>query len=127
MTLVTALYAGILGLIGIGIGIVAGRTRGKAHISIGDGGNLEMMTAMRRQANFIENVPVALILIGLLEMNGVGSAAIHGLGAGLVVSRLSHAFGFRADGRFAPLRAIGAGGSTLILVIASIWAITLYF
>jgi hypothetical protein len=126
MTLVTTLYAGILGLIGIGLAIACGRIRGKSHISIGDGGNLEMMTAMRRQANFIEVVPLALILIGLLEMNGVGSGAIHGLGAGLVVVRLCHAFGFRADGRFAPLRAIGAGGSTLILVITSIWAIVLY-
>jgi hypothetical protein len=126
MTLITAFYAGILGLIAIGIAIVAGRTRGTTGILIGDGGNVEMITAMRRHANFIEVVPLTLLLILLLELNGVSGTAIHGLGAGLVFVRLCHAIGFRADQKLIPLRTIGAAGSTLILLIASVWAIALY-
>jgi uncharacterized membrane protein YecN with MAPEG domain len=126
MTLITAFYAGILGLIAIGISIAAGRTRGTSGILIGDGGNIELIAAMRRHANFVEYVPLTLILIGLLEMNGVSNTAIHGLGAGLVFVRLCHAIGFRADQKLMPLRTIGAAGSTLILLISSIWAITLY-
>jgi uncharacterized membrane protein YecN with MAPEG domain len=125
--IVTALYAGILGLVSIGIAVAVGRVRTSTGISIGDGGNLEMIAAMRRHANFIEFVPLSLILIGLLEANGVASAAIHGLGGGLVVARLAHAFGYRADGTLGTFRAIGAIGSTLILAVASAWAIVVFF
>ncbi len=127
MPTISTFYAGLLGLIMMGIALAAGRVRGASGISIGDGGNLELIAAMRRHANFIEFVPLCLILIGMLEMNGVGSGAIHGLGGGLVVARLCHAFGYRADGSLAALRTIGAGGSTLILVVASIWAVTTFF
>jgi len=127
MPAITALYAGLLGLMAIGIALAVGRARGSSGVSIGDGGNLEVITAMRRHANFVEFVPITLLLIGLLELNGVGGTAIHGLGGGLVLVRLSHAIGFRADESLQILRAIGAGGSVLILLISSVWCITLFF
>jgi len=127
MAAITALYAGLLGLIAIGLAIAVGRTRGSTGVSVGDGGNLELIAAMRRHANFVEFVPITLIMFGLLELNGVGSTAIHALGGGLVVARLSHAIGFRADESLQSFRAIGAVGSTLILLVASIWAITTFF
>lgn len=127
MPTITALYAGLLGLMSIGIAVAVGRVRGSTGISIGDGGNLELIAAMRRHANFVEFVPLSLILIGLLELNGVGSTAIHALGAGLVFARLCHAVGFRTDDSMKALRPIGAVGSTLIVAVSSIWAITLFF
>lgn len=87
------------------------------------------ITAMRRHANFVECVPLALILIALLEMNGVAGGAIHGLGAGLVLARLSHAFGYRAnnaDKSKVIFRGIGAVGSSLIIIVTSVWAITVF-
>lgn len=127
MPIITALYAGLLGLMSIGIAVAVGKVRGSTGISIGDGGNLELIAAMRRHANFVEFVPLSLILIGLLELNGVGSTAIHALGAGLVFARLCHAVGFRTDDSMKALRPIGAVGSTLIVAVSSIWAITLFF
>jgi uncharacterized membrane protein YecN with MAPEG domain len=127
MAVITALYAGLLGLMAIGIAIAVGRARGSSGVSIGDGGNLEVIAAMRRHANFVEFVPITLIVIGLLELNGVDGTAIHALGGGLVIARLSHAIGYRADESLLILRAIGAFGSILILLVASIWAITLFF
>jgi uncharacterized membrane protein YecN with MAPEG domain len=125
--LITTLYAGILGVMAIGIAVAVGRTRASSGISIGDGSNVELIVAMRRHANFIEFVPMTLIVIGLLELSGVGSTVIHVLGGGLVVARLSHAIGFRTDESLQILRSIGAVGSVLILLVASIWAITLAF
>lgn len=50
----------------------------------------ELLLAMRRHANFIEFVPLALVLvlvlIAMLELNGVSTTASHALGAGLVVT-----------------------------------------
>ena len=124
---VTALYAGLLGILSLAIAFRAGSTRSKLDISIGDGGNPELMLAMRRHANFVEFVPLALILIGLLEMNGVAALAIHLLGGGLFVFRICHAVGLKADSMSSLPRGIGAGGSTLVVAVASIWAIVVFF
>ncbi len=127
MPVVTLLYAGLLGLMAIAVAVPAGRLRGITGISVGDGGNPDLILAMRRHANFIEFVPIALILIGLLEMNGVSANAIHGLGGALVVFRVCHAFGLKGDNMNNPLRGIGAGGSTLLVIVASVWAIVKFF
>ncbi len=123
MATITLLYAGLLGLVSIVIGAAAGRMRGKAGVSIGDGGNDALLLAMRRHANFVEWVPITLILIGLLELQGVNSTAIHGFGASLVIFRICHALGLKADTMAGMGRAIGAGGNALLLLILSIWAI----
>jgi uncharacterized membrane protein YecN with MAPEG domain len=127
MVEITAFYAGLLGLMSIGIMLVIGRIRGATGISVGDGGNLELIAAMRRHANFVEFVPLCLILIAFLELNGVGSTAIHALAGGLFFARLCHAIGFRTDDSLKALRPIGAIGSTLVLAVSSIWAMTLLF
>ena len=124
---ITALYAGVLGLMAVYLAFLAGSLRGKTQISIGDGGNPELLLAMRRHANFIEFVPLCLVLIGVLEMNGAPTAALHGLGASLVVCRVAHAVGLQADTMQGIGRLIGAGGSTIVLVVASIWAVTTFF
>ena len=124
---ITLLYAGLLGIISLALSFFAGSMRGKTGISIGDGGNQEMLLAMRRHANFVEYVPLALILIGLLEFNGVSSTAIHSLGGALVVCRLAHAQGLRADTMAGLGRLIGAAGTALITLVASVWAIVIYF
>lgn len=127
MPTVTTFYAGLLGLMSVAIAIVVGRVRGKADVSIGDGGNVDLIAAMRRHANFVEVVPLALILIGVLELNGVGKSAIHGLGASLVIARLCHAVGYGTNDSLVTLRIFGAAVSTLIILVASIWAITVFF
>ena len=124
---ITILYAGLLGLLSIVLSFFAGSLRGKTKISVGDGGNQELLLAMRRHANFTEYVPLALILIGLLEYSGVSATAIHVLGAGLLVARIAHAIGLKADSIEGVGRLVGAAGTALITVVASIWCIVVYF
>jgi uncharacterized protein len=126
MPTVTSLYAGILGLMLIGVAFPAGMLRGKLNVSVGDGGNPALLLAMRRHANFVEWVPLALILIGSLELNHVRPAAIHALGAALVAARLSHALGIKTETMKSPARFIGAMLTMLIVLISSIWAIVLH-
>ena len=64
MPVVTMLYAGLLGLMAVAVAVPAGRLRGQTGVSIGDGGNAELLLAIRRHGNFAEWVPLALILIG---------------------------------------------------------------
>jgi uncharacterized membrane protein YecN with MAPEG domain len=127
MLTVTALYAGLLGLISLGLAMPAGRLRGATKISVGDGGDPELLLAMRRHANFVEYVPMALILLGVLELNGVSHTAIHALGGTLVVARIAHATGLRGDSIQGLGRLLGAMGTMLATIVLSIWAIATYF
>lgn len=126
MPIITALYAGLLGLVAFGVAFPAGRLRGRLGISVGDGGNRELLCAMRRHANFTEWVPLALILIALLELNGAPAAALHSLGAILVLARISHAVGLRPDSMKSLPRFVGATGTILVTLVASIWLLVIY-
>ncbi len=126
MPSIIILYAGILGLMAVVLAAPAGMLRGKLGISIGDGGNPGLLLAMRRHGNFAEAVPILLIIIGYLEMNGVSATAIHSMGIVLVLSRVAHAIGLKADDIQNVLRGVGAGGTALLTVVASIWSIVVY-
>ena len=127
MPIVTALYAGLLGLMSIAIAFVPGRIRTARGISIGHGDDPALHLAMRRHANFVEFVPLALLLIALLEMNGAPTGVVHGFGASLVAFRIAHALGLRPETPRTPLRGIGAGGSTLVIAAASLGALWIFF
>ncbi len=120
---ITALYAGILAIYGIWLSSRAGLMRGKTGISILHGDNMELAEKMRRHQNFVEYVPITLILIGVLELNGGSVVFLHVLGGALVVARVAHAKGLHHDNISHPLRAVGAAGTALITVVAGIAAI----
>ena len=127
MPTTTLLYAGLLGLIALALALTAGKTRAAQKVSVGDGGNAEVNLAMRRHANFVEWVPMILIIVALLELNGIADKYIHAFGIILVVTRIAHAIGLKNNVPAGPLRIIGALGSVLTLAVASIWAIVHYF
>jgi uncharacterized membrane protein YecN with MAPEG domain len=124
--IITALYAGLLGLVSLGVSFPAGSLRGKLGVVVGDGGNKDLLLAMRRHANFVEYVPLALLLIALLEMNGVASRYIHILGAVLLIARLAHAFGIKVDTMKTPGRMVGAVGTMLVTLVSSGWLVVLF-
>jgi len=123
----TALYAGLLGLFSIVLAGMAGRVRRRKNVSFGDGDDAELRLAMRRHANFIEYVPLILILLGILELNNVSNVWLHIFGLLLLVTRISHAFGLRVDAGTNITRVIGAGGTILILIATSMWSIVSFF
>ncbi|MGI9414039.1 MAG: MAPEG family protein [Hyphomicrobiales bacterium] len=89
----TALYAGILALLLMYLSFGVIKLRKSAKISIGDGGDEALRRAMRVQANCAEYVPISLILIGLIEANGLPFWLVHALGIVLVAGRVMHAVG----------------------------------
>lgn len=90
---VTLLVAGLHGLLLLMLAwrIVAVR-RGR-RIGLGDGGDAVLLRRIRVHANFIEYVPVALLLLALLELGGVGRLWVALLGGVLFVARVLHAIG----------------------------------
>ncbi len=123
---ITALYAGLLALVGLVLGVGSGWLRARTGVSLGDGGNSQQLVAVRRHGNFSEWVPLALILIAVLELNGVSGTALHALGATLLLARIAHPLGLKPDSIGGLPRALGAGGTALVVLVAAIWAITTY-
>ncbi len=89
----TPLYAGILGLMLLVLSYLVSRQRLRHKVSTGDGGIPALTGAIRAQANFVEYVPLALLLILLTELSGQGQWQVHALGVALVVGRALHAYG----------------------------------
>ena len=89
----TSLYAAVLGALLIFLSVKVIKARRGARVSVGDGGDDALLRAIRTQGNFAEYTPLALILIALIEVNGISVWIVHGLGALLVVGRGLHAMG----------------------------------
>jgi len=101
----TALWAGILALIYVPLGMRIVPLRRARRQSLGDGGHADLATATRAHGNFAEYVPLALVLMAIVEINGLPAVGVHGLGLTLTVGRLLHWRGLRAD-RATPARVI---------------------
>lgn len=92
-TPITLLYAAILSLFLVVLGLIVVRTRFREKVSIGDNGNKRMLAAIRVHANATETIPAALLLMLLLEINGGSATALHAYGIALTTGRVMHAFG----------------------------------
>ena len=78
---------------------------------------------LRVQANFVENVPLALVLLLVAELGGLASTAVHIFGVSLVVLRMLHAWCLGTyEGANYP-RLIGAQGTFLLLSVLSVTVI----
>jgi uncharacterized protein len=124
---VTALYSGVLALILVVLGIRVGMLRVKKGISILHGDDMELALVIRRHANFTEAVPMALILMALIEINGTSHATLHALGTALVIARLAHPVGLVHDRLRSPLRGLGSGVTTLVTLVAAAIAIAQFY
>jgi uncharacterized protein len=108
--------AGLLGLLAVSLTVSVGRLRMQKKIWLGDGGDPDMLAAIRAHGNFMEYVPLCLALIYFAsDYYGYWPVAIMSLV--LLLARVLHAGGLLG---FIPLgRMLGASGTTIILVIAS--------
>lgn len=116
---VTGFYAGLLALILLFLGARVSGARMKTGISILHGDDLDLADRIRRHANFAEHVPMALLLLGIVELGGARPLVLHLLGGVLVVARVLHPLGVRHDVIPHPLRAIGAGATFLVTLAAA--------
>ena len=118
----TALWAGLLALVYVPLAMRIVPLRREHRVSLLDGGHADLATAMRAHGNFAENVPLALVLMALLELNGLPSWALNGLGITLTVSRLLHWRGLRPD-RATPARIIAMVLTWMVFLAAGLMAV----
>lgn len=123
---VTTFTAAVCGLILFWLSFRVSQARMSEKVAMGDGGNPLLTTRMRTQANFIEYVPLILILMALIERATGYSVALGVISGVVILSRLAHAVGM---GRPAPnpFRAGGMIGTWLSLIGLSLWALVVAF
>jgi uncharacterized protein len=100
--IVTPLYAGLLAFWFLLLTLRVVQERHDTKVSLGDGGNPTLQRRIRGHANFAEYVPLALLLLAILELSRFSLYVIHALGLMLLLGRLLHgyAFAFRTQFRF---------------------------
>ena len=120
----TALFAGLCALLFVAFASLVVMNRFRAKASMGDGGDDGLHLAIRRFGNFIEYVPIALILMAVIELNGAPDWTLWAMGGLLVGGRLAHFAGLdpvkaptvgRVVGITANVTAILGGGVVAIM------------
>ncbi len=93
MLLITSLITSVLTIIFIKLSFAVIGLRRKNKVGLGSGGHEDLERAIRAQGNFAEYVPIGLILIACLELNGAPWWLVAFPGITLIIGRLIHAVG----------------------------------
>ena len=124
--MVTLIFAAAFGLLNLWLGIRVSGRRGANKVSVGHGGVPIVEAGMRAHANFNEYVPIALILMLLIELNIGPARGLWAIGALLVVGRVLHPFGMDRPypNRY---RQLGMLLTWLPVIALIVWAILLAY
>ena len=120
---ITLTFAGAAAILHIWLASRVSRMRVQHKVSIGDGGVDVLVRRMRAHANYTENMPIVLILIGLIELAGGDQRILWAAGIVFILARIAHGFGMDQP-HPSRLRAIGMIGSTIVLVGLAGWALS---
>ena len=117
---VILLYTSLLALLLIGLSYNVVRLRRRHQVGIGTGSVKALERAVRAHANFCEYVPLALLLLALVEFGGnVPAWALHLLGLMLLIGRISHALGLNRSAGASRARVVGTLLTWIVLLVAS--------
>ena len=125
--MITAAYAGLLGLVFLVLTVRVVTRRGAVKASLGDGGDILLERRIRAHGNFIEFVPLGLILMTLLEMQSVSIWIVHFVGVCLLVGRVIHAVNISRENESLGGRIVGMLLTLTALGVASIAALVRSF
>ena len=87
---ITLVFAAIFGFLHVIFTLRVGNYRFKSKISLGDDGDRELLKRIRAHGNFTENVPIALLLILLNDLDGAEDSTLMLMGSILLIARLTH-------------------------------------
>ena len=123
--IITPVYAGLTALLLVCTSIFVTMGRVKYKVNLGDGGNAALLLRIRVQGNLVEYAPLALILMGLLEMGGTAAWVLHTLGIAFIAGRLLHAFAVYQGPKPGAARGIGTTATWLVILAGGVLALGL--
>ncbi|MEK9650184.1 MAG: MAPEG family protein [Gammaproteobacteria bacterium] len=123
---ITLFYTSLITVLAIFLAYKVGIARGKSKILLGEGDSSYLLQAIRSHANLVEYAPLAMILLGLLEIAGVDNLKLHLLGSVFFVCRVLHAYGLSISSESTPFRLVGTLGTWIIMLSMAIYGIYEY-
>jgi hypothetical protein len=115
------MYASFLAIFALVLSFKAGSARGKSGLSVlfGEPANMDLAQKVRIHQNFLEYVPIFLIVFAAIEANGGSSMFLYVVGDLMILARIAHAVGLKHDNMGHKGRLIGAGGTALLTLVAA--------
>lgn len=114
------IYAGICGIILVLLSLRVVYFRRTLRVGIGHGDSKALACAIRVHANFIEHVPLALLLLTYYELTKGADYYFHAASVVLILSRLAHAYGLGTSAGITVGRVYGAAATFFVILITSV-------
>lgn len=121
---ITALYAGLLGILYMFLCWQVVAQRRRAKVGLGVGGDTALERAVRVHGNFAEYAPLFVVLLLVAELNGGAPVPLHVLGGAFVLARIGHALGLGRSSGVSKGRFYGTlvtWVALLVLAVLNIW------
>ncbi|MFC3030981.1 MAPEG family protein [Pseudoalteromonas fenneropenaei] len=118
--MVTYIYAGLFGVMLVGLSLQVVFNRKRSQVALGDNNHVLLQRAIRAQGNFTEYVPLALLLLYMVETTYQNPLIAHGLGLSLLIGRVLHALGIARQPEPLIFRQVGMGLTFTALLVSSI-------
>jgi len=117
---ITGLYValGVLLVLVLAIRVVV--RRWTLRIGIGDGDDKELRKRIRAHGNAVEYLPIGLLALLLLDLDGTTPVLLHACGIALIVARIAHAIGLSRTGGTSPERFFGITLTFLTLLAMAV-------
>lgn len=124
MPKITLLFASLHVLLMLVLLMRISQHRHGHKIGLGDGGDAELSRKVRVHGNFIEHAPLALLMLGLLELCGLHAMWLWALGSVLLLGRIMHAAGLGRTAGYSVGRFWGTAMTwlaLLLMALAGVW------
>jgi uncharacterized protein len=125
---ITLLFASLHVLLYVALSLRVVLHRRMHRVGVGSGGDAVLTRKVRVHGNFAEYVPLALLMLALLELAGIGAALLWTFGIALLLGRVLHAIGLGGSAGYSFGRFVGTllTFSTLIVMAAfGLWRFVL--
>lgn len=113
----TGLYVALAAILVVLLSARVVLRRASAKVGLGDGDDRELRKRIRAQANAIEYLPLALLLLGSLEWDQTDPSILHACGITLIVARILHAIGLSRTGGTSPERFLGTAATWSVMLV----------
>lgn len=121
--MVTALYAGLVGVLLVVLAGLVSRLRRSRKVGLGDGGDKDLQRAIRVHGNAVEWAVPGVLLLLVAELNGAGLILLHACGIAIVAGRAMHAFGLSRRGGVSFGRFWGSALSWAAVLVLALWGV----
>ncbi|PHM27733.1 MAPEG family protein [Xenorhabdus budapestensis] len=120
--MISSLYIVLGALLVIKLSFDVIKLRTQYRVTSGDGGFYELQTAIRIHGNAVEYIPISLLLLLIMEMNGAAVWMLHICGILLLAGRLLHYYGLHhREFRWRRMGMAATFMSMIIMIVANIY------